>query len=242
MIRVLIGLAILFFTSNVFAQTAPPAPPAPQGFVSLGGDIPDAEGSCEAPFTNDLVLEFEVRDLQLVSLTASVNPFIIISGFEHTWVGDLTVKLIAPDNTEHIIFSRVGLTDASSLGDSSELSPDPESPYLFEDATDLNFWTAARIIDGTTPIPGGPAVTYPTHAAGSSNILGGQTAPITSMNMAFENVRNPNGTWKLCFADEAGGDVGSVVQAQLFLNNLVPAEPLCLPIVTQNGTTVLICL
>ena len=123
-------------------------------------------------------------------------------------VGDLDVVLAAPGGSPSlIVFSRVGVTTATSCGTSS----DATGPYKFSDAaTSSNFWTAAA----TNPVPPG---TYRTTGGGGA----GQTnpPPVTSLVAAFGGLTAAqiNGAWTLTFRDAGLGDTGTVSAATLSL-------------------------
>ena len=117
----------------------------------------------------------------------------------HTWVGDVNVVLVAPDNTEHVVFSDTGWTGGVSCnGDSSDLGGN----YTFSDSAGGDWWAEATTQGGTGVLTPGP---YRTSVEGGS-LSGGSP---TSINSAFAGV-NPNGTWTLRVIDGASSDTGSV--------------------------------
>ncbi|WP_367392944.1 proprotein convertase P-domain-containing protein [Lewinella sp. LCG006] len=133
-------------------------------------------------------------------------------GFDHTWVGDLTIKLQAPDGTIFGLMSRPGLAEAADdgtdcCGDSSNSNLDAAmAPLTWLDgaavsAEDMgNTLTTAEIVgldDGIfeyAPAPGSIAQPPSTFAdlfpaAGSGNLL--------------------NGDWTVYVGDGAAGDTGA---------------------------------
>lgn len=147
--------------------------------------------------------------------TGSVTAASLSMTGSHTWVGDLDARLIAPNATEHVIFSRTGITTATGCGDSSDFI----GPYNFTDtATGTNWWAAAGTAGATVAVPAGD---YRTTAAGPQGTA--TNSPATSLNTAFAGVANANGTWILRVTDFGGGDTGSITAASLTLTTAAPA-------------------
>lgn len=115
----------------------------------------------------------------------------------HTWGGDITVTLIAPNGTSSIVFGRIGATTATSLGTGADLS----GPYGFRNTSDPNIWSVLP----TTPIP---TNTYTPVVSGGASV----SNPPSTINLdtVFAGVTNPNGTWTLRFTDGCNNDTGSV--------------------------------
>jgi hypothetical protein len=57
-----------------------------------------------------------------VKVSITFNP-------AHTWAGDLTATLVAPDSTQHLLFQRIGSATGTGSGDSTDLA----GPYVFHD-------------------------------------------------------------------------------------------------------------
>jgi len=160
-----------------------------------GGAIPDGAGSA-TPGT---------------ALTSTVtvpgsfsNPiaevWIDFSGLAHTWAGDLTIRLIAPNSTALDILSRPGRGSASTFGFNTDF--DGVSAYGFRDSgADLFATTPPAIIPGgvyrssTNPNPPGTNASAWSYMATSFNVFNGMSAV---------------GTWTIELTDWAGGDVGSM--------------------------------
>ena len=120
----------------------------------------------------------------------------------HSWVGDLTIFLTAPDDTSHTIFSRVGVSGAGT-GDSSNLV----GIYNFtDDESANNLWDAAAIGGSADIIPPGD---YRTSENGS--------AVVTQITSSFQSLKALNGIWTLTVNDHAEGNVGSITTANLFI-------------------------
>lgn len=140
----------------------------------------------------------------------------------HTFVGDLDVRLIAPDtSTSAFIFTFVGNNIDPNFGDSSDLN----GTYNFFDMAVNNFSAAAAAVGPTTPIPPGDYR--------SSDVTGANT----SLDPVFANLAVPNGTWILKFNDCAQGDTGTIIAATLSLNGpATTPTPTPTPTVTPTPT------
>lgn len=133
----------------------------------------------------------------------------------HTWVGDLTVMLIAPDGTTMApMFGRTKATSDTACASSSDLA----GTYGFYDLTpnSTNWWDEATANSTLTPN------NYRATEVGGT----GQTdpPPFVNIDAAFAGVSDPNGTWTLRVTDGGAGDTGSVTAATLYLGQNVPVE------------------
>ena len=139
-----------------------------------GGAIPDNNStgfSSIATITDDLL----ITDLS-----------IIISGFTHTWVGDLVVTLTAPDgSTSADIMRRTG----PGIGGSPN---DLDGNYTFADGG-ADWWSAAV---NNNPIPSG------TYAASTDNGV------FVSLATTFGGLSSL-GDWTLNISDLAGLNAGA---------------------------------
>lgn len=157
------------------------------------GEIPD--NNPEAP----LQISFDAPAVQRISdLQISVT-------MTHTWVGDLTLTLVAPGADEHTLFARTGLTVEPGFGDNSNL----DGAYIFSDTltTSNNWWAVAADLNSSQIIPPG---NYRTTLSGPSPEGGVETVILDSFESAY-----PAGTWRLLISDSSGGDLGEVAAAAL---------------------------
>ncbi|REJ79090.1 MAG: hypothetical protein DWQ47_06515 [Acidobacteria bacterium] len=167
------------------------------------GAIPDGSSPCPS-FGSSLDISFAVT-----GVTAPLSDVALSHTISHTWVGDLDVRLIAPDATEHVIYSRVESASGDCFGDSSNLS----GVYSFDDVGGpTNFWDAAFNAPGSGDIIANG--NYRTTAAGPDDT---PPADETDMTAAFSSVADPNGTWTLRVRDANGFDTGTVTEATLTL-------------------------
>lgn len=122
-------------------------------------------------------------------------------GMSHTWVGDLTIKLVSPSGSLLTLLNRPGIPDgpddgSTCCGDSSNLSA--ANLITYDDAAS----TSAELLGAAQPssndiIPAGSYIPAPDGAAGLANLAG------------FIG-ENAVGTWTLYIGDGAGGDVGTL--------------------------------
>jgi subtilisin-like proprotein convertase family protein len=115
----------------------------------------------------------------------------ITNGINHTWVGDVIIKLTSPGGTTVTLVDRIGVP-ASTFGNSGN-----------------NFCQAVLDDQG-----GFPAIE---NFAGQP--VSGNFSPNNPLS-AF-NGQNPNGTWTLNVSDVATGDTGSVRAFSLVISPLV---------------------
>ncbi len=177
------------------------------------GPIPDGGPAC-GPVGANLDITFTVAGEPAgapvgVGVEMSIN---------HTWVGDVTATLIAPDGvTEVAMFGRTGVITATGCGDSSDLG----AAYGFFDATGnaTNWWDEATAQGGAAVMT---AANYKATAVGGAGQV--NPPPFVVIDTAFAGVADPNGTWTLRVTDSGGGDTGDVSAANLFLGQPVPVE------------------
>jgi subtilisin-like proprotein convertase family protein len=138
--------------------------------------------------------------------TGTVTDVVVEFTGTHTYLGDLTATLIAPDDTQHLLFARPNSTDNSA---------DLNGTYIFADS-------ASGTLSSATGDPR-PSGLYRT----ASTSIG----PATSLLTSFGG-KAPNGNWVLRFNDNFGSDSGNVSAARLYL----VTEPLSAPTVTASTT------
>jgi hypothetical protein len=185
-VSALAAIAALSLSSAAFAITI---------VGTGGGPIPDnsAVGS---------TTRFDVAGVsgqQVSSINVRIN-------MAHTWVGDLTAILIAPNDTARLrLFGRIGATPIASSGDSSNVS----GTYQFNDQGTQDIWAAAAAIDHAGNVP---TNTYRTSTAPTINSQNGVLANVggcsSFMQLAFGGLRSNqiNGQWQLIvFDSNAGG-------------------------------------
>ena len=129
--------------------------------------------------------------------TAIIDVRVTFAGLTHTYVGDLTSDLVAPDTTTASIFHRIGkLSAESGNGDNSNLAA--TNVYKFGDSFALSVWDAATAAVGTSAIVAGGNY-YPCSPLSASKVsMAGTLAG-----------HAPAGTWTLRVADVGNIDSAS---------------------------------
>ncbi|MBP9663605.1 MAG: proprotein convertase P-domain-containing protein [Pyrinomonadaceae bacterium] len=184
----------------------PPRIGFPANPGSLGA-IPDGGAGCDPSPGAPLDVTFTVSGVSAAPTSVSVSATL-----SHTFVGDVSATLIAPNSTSLVVFARTGATTANGTGDSSNVG----GTYFFADTATASpsggWWQEASSLNSTGVMTPG---TYRSTAAGGAGQV--NPAPPTSLNTAFSGV-SPEGTWTLRFTDGCQQDTGSVTAALLTLN------------------------
>ncbi len=110
---------------------------------------------------------------------------------EHTWVGDLIIKLRSPSGTEVTLLDRPGVPPGG-FGCS-----DNNMNVLFDDNASLN---------------------PETHCAGTDPWLTGPVLP--AQPLAAFNGESTEGMWSLIVSDNAGGDTGRILSWNIFVRRI----------------------
>lgn len=179
------------------------------------GAIPDGPSPCHTGTLTPRDVTFTASGLS-GSVTA-VNITTTFGNTVHSFMGDVTATLIAPNGASHTLFGRTLATTATSFGDASDLA----GPYTFSDNAPSppngGWWQASNTAGTTTAMPTG---TYRTTASGGA----GATIPMppTNMNAAFAGVTNANGTWTLRLTDGCQADTGGISAAVLDITTGTP--------------------
>lgn len=184
-------------SKSVEVAASAPSATFPANAGTLGA-IPDGPASqCGTAGAN--------RDVTFTASGLSGSPTNVevsmtFGGPVHSWGGDVSATLIAPNGTQFAIFGRRGATTAPSCGSSNDLA----GPYNFKDTAAATNWFSVA----GTPTPAGD---YRSTTVGGSATGG----TVTSINPAFAGVPDANGTWILRVTDSGGGDTGAVSAASL---------------------------
>lgn len=133
----------------------------------------------------------------------------------HTWIGDLTVKLVSPDNTVITLQSRAGVAEAADdggagIGDSSNL--DAAFPVSYADA---NMKSAKTMGDESNQTGYVVCKDAPKNCLYKPN----PGAAIPGDLASLKN-KQANGTWKVCVGDGGPGDTGQFQGATLVIDRV----------------------
>lgn len=122
----------------------------------------------------------------------------------HSWVGDLTLRLTAPNAEVLTLLNRPARVGAGA-GNSDDLVA--STPVIYDDAA-ASATSAEDMGDGCVGVigvtAGCPDNYIPAPDAADTPLPGVGT------NLAQYNGDNPNGVWQLCLGDSAAGDTGTL--------------------------------
>ncbi|MCX5641306.1 MAG: MopE-related protein, partial [Planctomycetota bacterium] len=140
--------------------------------------------------------------------TAGISNVRVTLNMTHTWTGDITATLTAPNGTSiATILRRPGLTSTVN-GYGSDFAG---GNYVFDDAYTSNFWTAANIT-GVVPVGN----YFPSGLAGVRTALTSPFAALTSGTAA--------GTWTLKITDSINVDTGTLNSASVDITEVPDAD------------------
>ena len=163
------------------------------------GAVPDSVGECGIDGPPRLV------SVPVTGVVGGITTVSVSMVLTHSWMGELSAVLVAPDGTSHVIFGRTRASSEPYWGTDNDLNA---ALVTFNDGAAGDWWAAAN----TNPVPPG---TYRTSAMGG---FPGATGAVTAMNPVFNN-REPNGNWVVRFTDSCRLDVGTVSALSLTLNS-----------------------
>ncbi len=145
----------------------------------------------------------------------------------HTWIGDLTVKVVSPLGTVSTVQSRAGYAEPADdgtgcCGDSSDLSA--SFPVTYDDGG------ATSAEDMGSTILGGDV------ACDTDGLCIYDPFPDTGLgvNLADFNDENGAGDWMICVGDSAAGDLGEICDASVTIEGFAPSPPFDVNIPTLN--------
>ena len=169
-----------------------------------------AEITTPLDIPDDNLIGIEIP-IEVTGLQGNIQSLSIELEIEHTWVGDLTATLTAPDGIAHlVVFSGIGKSRMSSeYGNGANFA----GLYTFNDQATLDLWAAAD--SANVFIPTGE---YRTSTTGdANNFFGGCT---TRLNGAFSGLTTSqsNGTWMLTIKDEEAQATGQVQSAGITID------------------------
>jgi len=154
--------------------------------------------------SNDPIGNLNCSSMNVSGVSAS-DVMSVELGIDHTWVGDLTLKIFNPNGDELTLLSRPG-RNGTGVGDADNLVS--TSPITFSDAgvTDAELMGSAGgdvcAVDGLCDYFANPDEETSSLADFAAIVAAG----------------DPNGTWQVCAGDSAAGDTGSIVTAALNFN------------------------
>lgn len=134
----------------------------------------------------------------------------VVLTMAHTWIGDLTVKLVTPGGTAITLLNRPGSSAADTGADSPAGSGDDlvaGFPITFQTsaAVSAEAMGAAAGTQICAPLPTGDGICSYAPAADTAT-------PGNFTNLVGQPV---NGTWQLCVGDSAATDTGNIANVVL---------------------------
>ncbi len=136
---------------------------------------------------------------------ANVTSLSVTLGMAHTWVGDLVIKLIHPDNTVVTLMSRPGVVetaddgnDTAGVGDSSNLVK--THPITFQMGAAVSAENMGNTITSSGNVCQNDSICTFAPANGAA-------AP---GDLNSFNGKPAAGTWQLCIGDGGSGDTGTI--------------------------------
>lgn len=180
--------------------------PLPQNFNATPMPIPEYAGPPPAPAT-PVTSTVNVTDASVIT---DLNVYVKIN---HTWGGDVYIRLQGPNGTVVDLFKRPGAADPCNPGDIGN-GNDLNGTYVFDDQAGTTLHAA--LIAGPSPVASGNYI--PSTCAGVA----------TSLNAAgptgFGGV-SAAGTWTLIVSDEDEGITGTLQEFGLIINGVQQATP-----------------
>lgn len=177
----------------------------------LALDLKPVDGKYDGTLTTMACVDLEVAD-DGVNFIADAR---LTVAMDHTWIGEVTIKLVHPDATILTVLSRPGDPEGTLPDDSSDCCGDDSNfsaahPFTFRDGVLLSGDEMGAGLANNAivckdenpcawlPFPGlGPGIAL-ADFAGKSAV----------------------GTWKACFGDSGAGDFGSVTAVTLELDKI----------------------
>ena len=210
--KYLLIMLLLAFSALAFAQTKDPQLVEPD-LPARGGAIPIPDNGYDGTLGSMACLTITE------TAQGSVEDANVEVSMEHTFVGDLTIKLVSPAGTTATVLSRPGLAEPADdgtdcCGNSSNL----------EIGGPITFSSTTGVVDAETMGEPGPAGTDIIVCTGD-----GECSFIPSPDSAFDSGDLSSifddepaaGNWQLCVGDSAGADTGNLASAVLDLEVLM---------------------
>lgn len=180
-------------------------------FVPSGAGIPIPDDTYDGTIASMACMGTDVPD----GTVAAINVDLAV---DHTWVGDLTVKVVPPGGTDAdvmTLMSMPGLAESGDdgtdcCGDSSNMIN--TSAVNFADANPVDAEMMGASIDGDMFVCQDDAE--------CSFFPNPDTGPGT--NLAQFIGQPAGGTWQVCVGDSASGDTGFIVSSNVDVSLGVP--------------------
>lgn len=130
------------------------------------------------------------------------------AAFTHTWIGDVTIELVAPDRTTLTVLNRAGQPAMGDYGDDSDASP--ASPLSFHDDASTSAEQMGAMLGEALAVCAADAACDYFAAPDAAGTMGGVGTSFAD----FAGVA-ADGQWMVCFTDSADQDPLTVAGATL---------------------------
>lgn len=201
--HLVLSLLAVLLAANAQAQQKPAGESEanlPQG----GGTIPIPDDGYDGTLASMACVDY------IETAAGTVEDVDVSATLEHTWVGDLTVKVVSPAGTIATVMSRPGGNEPSddgvdgTFGDSSNLALTTAITY-----SSTNGIVDAELMGSTIDTNGIVCADD-----GECNFLPnpGSAADSGDLSAIFDD-ENAAGTWQLCVGDSNGVDTGNLASA-----------------------------
>ncbi len=146
--------------------------------------------------------------MTVVGPGGSINDMNVDIDLEHTWAGDLVIKVIAPDTTTLTLQSRAGFVEPADdgtggFGDSSD----------YQAGAIINFANSGTTSaeDAGSTILGGDFICV------TDGLCNYSPAPGAGPGTDFTDFvgMDSTGNWQVCIGDAGGGDTGNFISAAI---------------------------
>lgn len=198
----LLMCALLCAASIAHAQVFETAPNLNAAIVD------DAYNGTQASMTCVVVTAAGAGLVQKVKVTAYLD---------HTWIGDLTLKLVSPSNTVVTLMSRPGFAETADdgtggSGDSSNLVSTSPIDFLDGGVKSAELMGNSLASSQAVCLDDGACIYDPNNGSAAA----GKLATFIGQTMA--------GSWKFCAGDSGLGDTGAIQQVRLTFNDGIFAD------------------
>jgi len=204
-----ISLLALLLSVNAQAQSKP-AGESEADLPQRGDTVPITDDGYDGTLASMACVDY------VETAAGTVDDVDVTATLEHTWIGDLTFKVVSPTGTIATVMSRPGLAeptddgvDGPPFGDSSNLAL--TTPIVF---STTNGVTDAELMGST--ILGGDIVCADD---GECNFLPNPDSATDSGDLsAIFDGEDAAGTWQLCVGDSNIADTGNLASVDLAIS------------------------
>ena len=218
--KYLLTMLLLAFSALAFAQTKDPQLVEPD-LPARGGAIPIPDNGYDGTLGSMACLTVPV------AAVGNVENVSVQVAMEHTFIGDLTVKLVSPMGTIATVLSRPGTLEpddagtAPPFGASANLDIGSPLTYHSNAANDAELMGDGLVTDDVVCQDNGICDYFPNPGAAADS---------GDLSTIFDG-EGASGNWELCVGDSAGADTGNLDSATV---DVLVALPESQPVPTMS--------